>query len=435
MAPASGSQYSIALAASEGVSTPVFLAADPGRQLLIDPQSAWNLLEPHTGSLGAERVHRRSARGRVLLAPVLATVDVPAADVSAMDGFATQEVEAGTTLPIAGVVAAGDPPGATLENGTAVRIMTGAPVPAGADRVTPVEQTSAEGTSVRIEATPVPGAHIRRRGEVVRTGDEILAAGIPLTEGALSLLATHGIETVEVHRAPRVAILVTGDEVVDPSQEPFPGQLRDSHTDFLYAAGASLGLEFDTLGIVDDDLERLRAKIAAGLGYDVLLLTGGVSMGEFDFVEDVLAAVGCRILIDSVAVQPGKPFVAATHPGGLVFGLPGNPTSAMVGFWLFVRPALRRMLGFRDGFWHGALDAVLAAPTRGAKARDRFVTASASFESGRIGVSPHEPLGSHDVAAASRGSVLLWIPANSDPGEPGDPCQVLPLVNWPEGRG
>jgi len=426
----SAAQYSIARpAVSAGANTPN-LSLKRTEGPLLDPQSAWNLLAAHVGTLGTEGVHRRAATGKVLAKPLTASVDVPASDVSAMDGFATAAVENGEALQITGVVAAGDPPGAHLDAGTAMRIMTGAPVPSGADRVTPVEQTSTEGAVVRIQTAPIEGAHIRRQGEVVRSGQEILHAGAQLTPGALSLLATHGAEQVVVYRPPRVGVLVTGDEVVDPSEEPGPGQLRDSHTDFLFAAGKSIGLEFDSLGVVGDDIDSLRARIARGLGYDVLLLTGGVSMGEFDFVEDVLADLRCELIFDSVAVQPGKPLVAARHSGGLVFGLPGNPTSAMAGFWLFVRPTLRRMLGSEDGYWHGALDAVLAAPAGGAKARDRFVPVSVRFNSGRLEATPLEPMGSHDGSASAHGSALLRIPAHSEPLESGALCQILPLADW-----
>ena len=222
-----------------------------------------------------------------------------------------------------------------------------------------------------------------------------------MTPGAISLLASHGHYTFAVHPPPAVAVLTTGDEVIPPELEPGPGQLRDSNTSFLLTAGRSLGLTFRSLGIAPDRLDALRSLIRKGLEADVLLLCGGVSMGEFDLVEDVLAELGCVTLFDRVKIQPGKPLVAARHLGGgsagWVLGLPGNPASVMVTFWLFVRPLLRRLQGRADGFWQGALDAELTAPLPPGKDRDRFLPAEVAFAGGRILATPFPPHGSHDV--------------------------------------
>ena len=395
---------------------------------MIPPREAWDRLLPHLDPLGAEELDRRAARGRVLAAPLAATVDVPAADVSAMDGYALGGAAAvGERRPVAGLVAAGHPPGFVLPAGAAVRIMTGAPVPAAADRVIAVEDTDRGEREVELRIAPEPGAHIRRRGEILARGDRLLPAGAVLTPGALSLLATHGHRRVSVHRAPRVAIVTTGDEVVPPDAEPAPGQLRDSHTDFLLAAGAALGLAPVHLGIAPDRADAIAALVERGLAADVLLLCGGVSAGEFDFVEEVLAGFGCHPLFDAVAIQPGKPVVAAVHPGGLVFGLPGNPASVMVTFWLLVRPALRRLLGHPDGYLEGAFTGELAAPAPGAKGRDRFLPAEVVWEDGRAMVTPIASKGSHDLAAYGRGNALLHIAAGSPPAAAGERCLALPI--------
>lgn len=398
---------------------------------MIAPEEAWKRLLPHLQPLPLERLARRAASGRVLAEGLAATVDVPAHDVSAMDGYAVAgEVAPGDRRPVVGVVAAGDAPGLRLGAGLTVRIMTGATVPGGADRIVPVELTDDGDETVTFHEGTPEGAHIRRQGEVVRCGDPVLPKGTLLTPGALSLAATHGFDLLPVHRAPRVACLVTGDEVVPPERQPAPGQLRDSHTDFLAAAVASLGLELQTLGIAGDTLESLARGVTRGLEADVLLLTGGVSMGERDLVEPVLHAHGCRSLFDAVAVQPGKPLVAAVHDRGLVFGLPGNPASVMVGFWLFVRPALRRLLGQPDGYWHGALAGRLAAPLPGAQARTRFLSAAVRFVDGVVEVVPLPNKGSHDLAAYARGTALVRIPAGSPPRDVGEPCELLPLADW-----
>ena len=400
---------------------------------MIRPEEAWQRIADTLEPLSTESVPRLAATGRVLAESLIATVDVPALDVSAMDGFAINgKIQAGQRLPVTGTIAAGDPPGAVLEEGTALRIMTGAPVPAAADRVLPVEQTERlDDAEIRVLAGVPVNAHIRHQAEVLTRGMPLLPASSPLTPGAVSLLATHGYGEVVVHRRPRVALLATGNEVVPPEETPRPGQLRDSHTDFLMAAGRSLGLSFQPLGIAEDRPSALRAKIEQGLDSDVLLIGGGVSMGEFDFVEEVLADLGCRVLFDSVAVQPGKPLVAARHSGGLVFGLPGNPASVMVSFWLFVRPALRRLQAIPDAFWSGAMSGELAGPLPGAKGRDRFLTATVRFEAQRILVTPQLAKGSHDLAAFARGTALVRVAAQAEPAAVGDECQILPMVDWP----
>lgn len=393
---------------------------------LIHPDEAWRRIAERLRPLSRESVGRREAAGRVLARALVATVDVPAADVSAMDGYAmVGEVQPEEARPVAGTVFAGDPPGFDLPTGAAVRIMTGAPVPAAADRVIPVEQTDGGRERVVFHKDVPAGEHIRRRGEVLRTGAPLLTPGSILTPGALALLATHGYGEVPVHRAPTVAVLTTGDEVVPPETVPAPGQLRDSNTDFLLAAGATLDLRFTSLGIAPDRVEPLRELVHRGLRSDVLLLCGGVSMGELDLVEGVLAESGCEPVFDAVAIQPGKPMVFMVHPGGLVFGLPGNPASVMVSFWLFVRPALRRLMGFEDSWWGPALAGTLAAPLPGAGPRDRFLPAEIETRDGELHVTPYLFKGSHDLAAYAHGTALARVRAGAARTEAGGRCEVL----------
>ena len=394
---------------------------------MIPPTDAWQRLAGRLAPLPAERLPRRQAAGRVLAEAIRATVDVPPADVSAMDGYAVSGAVAGSRLPVAGTVAAGDADGGSCPPGAAVRIMTGATLPRGTDRVVPVELTDGGAEEVAFHGQTAAGAHIRRRAEIVASGEALLPAGTVLTPGALALLATHGIAEPSVHRAPTVRLLVTGDEVVPPDARPRPGQLRDSHTDFLLAAGRAMGLEIASLGIAPDRRRALAERIAAGLEADVLLLTGGVSMGEYDHVEEILGELGCRTLFDSVAMQPGKPLVAAHHEGGLVFGLPGNPGSVMTAFWLFVRPALRCLMGRADGFWKGSLEGILAAELPGAKGRDRFLPARLEAVDGTARVWPIASRGSHDLMASATGDALVRVPAGSAPAAPGAACRYLSL--------
>ena len=399
---------------------------------MISPHEAWTRIAHEIEALEVIRLGRREASGYVLAENLAATRNVPAHDVSAMDGYAMADApEPGVPIRISDTVAAGDPPGARVDASTAIRIMTGAPVPFGADRVIPVEMSELTDDRVAFVKVGSAGDHIRREGEILVEGQQILPCGALLTPGALSLLATHGHSEVSVFRRPSLAILATGDEVVPPDRDPAPGQLRDSHTDFLLAAGRQLGLETEALGIAADRPESIQRKVEEGLEHDVLLICGGVSMGEFDFVEGVLADLGCRVLFDSVAIQPGKPLVAARHPKGWIFGLPGNPASVMVGFWLFVRPLIRRLQGLEDGFWHGALNGLLSGELPAAKGRDRFLSAQVSLIEGQPRVRPLLSKGSHDVVAFGQGTGLVRIPANSPAARAGDACEFLPLIDWP----
>lgn len=403
---------------------------------MLRPEDAWKRIEAEgLAPLPGQKVLRPRALWRVLAEDLPATVDQPMADVSAMDGYALAgDEKVGSVLPVVGVAAAGRPAENELRPGQAIKIMTGAVLPAGADRVVIVEATDGGHAEVRLGAAPAAGENIRRRGEIVRRGDVLLPAGALLTPGALSLAAGHGHGEMKVSRPPRVAMLTTGDEIVAPEDEPGPGQLRDSNTVFLAAAGQSLGLEFEHLGIARDDREELEERIVKGLEADVLFLCGGVSKGDFDYVEDVLEKLGCRQLFDAVAIQPGKPLVAARHESGTwVLGLPGNPASVMTTFWLFGRPLLRRLMGQHDAFWHGALEATLEAPVAGSRSRDRFLPAEVRAETGRLLAAPHPPKGSHDVSTFARGTALLRVPEGIARLEKGEPCQLLPLAAWPLG--
>jgi molybdopterin molybdotransferase len=395
----------------------------------ISPDEAWRRIESQLSPLSEERLPRRAARGRTLARDLPATVDVPPLDVSAMDGYALAgAVPPGEPRPVAATLVAGDPPGFVLEAPAVVRIMTGAPVPAGADRVIPVERTANPGgrrDAVVFRAEALPGDHIRRRGEVLRAGEPLLPAGAVLTPAALSHLAAHGHAEVPVHRAPAVAVLTTGDEVVPPESAPAPGQIRDSHTDFLLAAGAALGLSFESLGIAPDREDELAALAERGLGSDVLLLCGGVSMGELDLVEGVLGRLGVRAELDAVAIQPGKPLFFGAHRRGVVFGLPGNPASVMVAFHLFVRPALLRLLGRPATWWGDALQATLAAPLQAGKLRDRFLPCRTERRDGRLLATPIPQKGSHDVAAYAAGDALVRVRPGAEPARAGERCEVL----------
>ncbi len=294
------------------------------------------------------------ALGLVLAEDIVAQHDVPPFDNSAMDGFALRAadtVDAGpdnpVTLAVIETLAAGHVADHSLEPGKAIKIMTGAPIPIGADAVVQSEHVEEADGSVKIFEPARPGRNIRRAGEDVGAGDRVLTSGTALWPAEIGLLASLGHPEVQVHRLPRVAVLSTGSELVDVDQPLGPGQIRNSNSYSLRAQCKQLGIDAVALGIVPDDYQRTRELIAEGLEYDVLLTSGGVSVGQFDFVKDVQDALGVERRLWGVSMKPGKPLAFGVRGTTLVFGLPGNPVSAMVSFELFVRPALMRLMGYR----------------------------------------------------------------------------------------
>lgn len=296
------------------------------------------------------------AFGLTLAADVKSTTDSPPFDKSLMDGFAVRstDVSSGTAaLHVVEIVTAGQVPVRSVGPGEAIQIMTGAPLPEGADLVVKIEECRRSSDSVQITTQSIrPGTNLMRRGASIRTGDVVLRAGMTLNGSRIGVLAELGRARVDVHRRPTVAVLATGDELVPVAEQPGPGQIRNSNEAMLIAQVQSAGATPVPLGIARDNREDLRSKIEQGLSSDILVLSGGVSAGTLDLVPSELAAAGVREVFHGVEMKPGKPlWFGERTPCGLsksanfVFGLPGNPVSSMVCFELFVRTALRRLMG------------------------------------------------------------------------------------------
>ena len=327
--------------------------------------------------LPAEDLPLDEALGRVLAGDVMSPVDVPPFDTSAMDGFAVASA-AGGVLRVIGESRAGRPADIALEPGTAVAISTGAAIPDGATAVVPVERTAAERGSVRAEEVP-EGANIRRAGEDVPAGRTVLSAGAELGPAALGVIASVGLATAPCARRPRTALLTTGDELVEPGRELAPGQIWSSNSLTLAAQVKRAGGEIAERRTVPDEPAATRAALEESLGRaDVVCVSGGVSVGPHDHVKGALAELGVTERFWRVALRPGKPtwFGVAERPGGrvLVFGLPGNPVSAMVTFHLFTRPALRALQGAEPS--PARATAVLDEPLRRNPERDQAVRCS-----------------------------------------------------------
>lgn len=303
--------------------------------------------------LPAERVPLLDSLGRVLAEPVVSTREIPPWPNSSMDGYAVRSADTragGALLTVTGRVTAGAVPDREVGPGETIRIFTGAPMPPGADAVIPQEDVHLEGDQIAVlQAVPV-GAYVRPRGEDVRPGETLLTPGQVIGPAEVGLLATLGWPQVRVGRRPRVAILSTGTELADLGHEPGPGQIPNSNTYSLMAQTLEAGGEPINLGVVPDHLESIEGRLAATRSADVLVSSAGVSVGDLDLVKAALDKLGAELHLWRVSMRPGKPITFGSLGGRPIFGLPGNPVSAMVTFELFVRPALRKMMG------HSVLD-------------------------------------------------------------------------------
>lgn len=303
-------------------------------------------------ALGSEVVPLLDAGGRVLAADVIAPWDLPAWDNSAMDGYAvrTSDCPGPTALEVAGCLPAGGVPSQALPPSAAFTILTGAPLPPGADAVVPFEEAERSGSQVRIPGPVRAGSHVRRKGEDVRAGEVLLPAGTVLGPADVGALASFSKASVPVIRRARVAILSTGDELVEPGEPLAPGKIHNSNAYALAAAVQEIGAAPVLLGIAPDDRAALRGLLAEGLGADALVTSAGVSMGDRDLVREVLDELGAEPLFWKVDVKPGRPTAFAVRGRTPIFSLPGNPVSTQLMFEVFARPALLKMMGHRALF-------------------------------------------------------------------------------------
>ncbi len=289
------------------------------------------------------------AAGRAVAEAVIASQPLPAFDNSAMDGYAvrTADCSYGIQLPVKGYLPAGSDTDIRIEPGSAIKIMTGAPVPAGSDAVVPFEETVELPDQIRLLGKVKAGDHIRRRGEDIRPGDQVIAAGTVLRPAEISLLASFGMTSVRVHRQVRAAILATGDELQEIDEQRCAGGVINSNSWALASAVKEIGGVPIILGIARDNRESLRTKLKEGLQADVLITSAGVSAGECDLVREVLDELGVRQQFWKINIKPGKPTAFGMKKDVPVFSLPGNPVSTMITFEEFVRPALLKMMGHR----------------------------------------------------------------------------------------
>jgi molybdopterin molybdotransferase len=358
-----------------------FRRASPYPMLPID--EAQRVIAAQLTPLPVETISSLHADGRVLAADVYAHESLPDVRKAAVDGYALRAGDALIERRVLHELTAGSASGGRIESGTAARVMTGAPLPPGADSVVMVEQTEEHAGMLRLHTVPRPGQHIRQVGEDITQDELLLARGSTLGAAEVGLLAMLGITQIDVYQRPRVAVLATGDEVVEPNAPREQGGVRDSNRYALLAAVRAAGCEAISLGIARDDAAVQRAAILRGLEQaDVLLTSGGVSMGTRDLIKPLLAELG-TLHFGRVHFKPGKPTTFATVQGKLAFGLPGFPASSLVSFEVFVRPTLRRLQGDSQPE-RPRLPVVLAAPVQPAHDRPDYQRVVLAWRAGQL---------------------------------------------------
>jgi molybdopterin molybdotransferase len=359
--------------------------------------------------LSAEPVAIAEAGGRVCARNVRARVDLPPFASSAMDGFAVRAADLPRKLQIVGESAAGRPFGARVEPGCAVAISTGAVVPDGADAVIPIELVVRIDNNVEIAQPIEPGSHIRPRGGDVAAGEVVVSAGTRLTPARLAAAMASGVAGLECARRSRVVVLATGSELVGPGGELRPGEIYETNTLMLASSLADIGAEIVTEPPVADDEHALRAALERALAADVLVTSGGVSVGEHDLVRAVERELGVEEVFWRVSIKPGKPVSFGVRGATLVFGLPGNPVSALVGCELFVKPALRALQGLADPLPRFEPGRLAVGLPRNAE-RDEFVRARVRADVDALVLEPVTGQESHMIVRSAAADALVHVP-------------------------
>lgn len=381
---------------------------------MISISEALKIIKRETFALEIETIDLSESIERVLAEEIFADMDLPPFDRSQMDGFALQSSDvkdAPVKLKIVGEAVAGKGFDGDLKSGETVRIMTGARVPSGADAVEKVELTREKDGFIEISDSVKANQNIVGRAAEIRKGAKIFETGELITENMIAALASFGYAKVKVSKKPKVSILATGSEIVDVSQKPQKDRIRNSNSVMLEVMAKKAGADIKVLPLVKDEIENLKAAIANSVEKtDVLIITGGVSVGDYDFTKPALRDLGAKIFFEKVSLKPGKPTVFAKLNDTIVFGLPGNPVSVAVTFYLFVRTAILLMQAakkrqLRKGF------AVASGKVKGAKERDSFLPVLlATNEKGQLIIESIRFTGSSDFIAFVRANALVFVP-------------------------
>lgn len=399
---------------------------------MLQMDEALEKIVEHAGRQPTQTVEHTEATGLVLAAAVASDIDSPPFTKALMDGFAVRAADLPDgqgVLQRVGQVVAGNLADRPLGPGECLQIMTGAPVPDGADAVVMIEKTqNAGGDEIRFDAPGLrPGAAIMPRGRELTSGEIVLEPGHLLGPAEVGLLATVGHTRPEVYRRPQIAVLATGDEIVPPRERPGPGQIRNSNASTVIALARRAGCEVVELGIAKDEADDIAAKIQVGLQADALILSGGVSAGKRDLVPAALASAGVQEVFHKVRFKPGKPLWFGRREQCLVFGLPGNPVSVLVCFEVFVKTALRARQGFAEPR-PPMIPARLTEGIDGAVDRTIFHPAALQWTTEGPTVRRVSWFGSADLRALAVANALLEIPIGPGPHRPGAILNALPLT-------
>lgn len=382
----------------------------------------------------AEEVALAESIGRILAQPAVSDLDLPPFDRARMDGYAVRASDTASAsaehpvrLREIGEAVAGRAFDGVVKAGEAVRIMTGAPVPAGADAVQKIEVIRVSNGIVEISEPTAPGQFITPRGLEAHEGQTMIETGERITPAAAAVLASFGYARVAVARRPRLALLSTGSELVEVSAKPQTSQIRNSNTYSLAGYAAAAGAEVISAGIVPDDFDATRRTVAAAAEKaDIVMLSGGVSMGDYDLVKPALRDLGAEIYVERVAMHPGKPTVFARLGDAVIFGLPGNPVSVAVSFHIFARPALLKMQGARELELPRA-SAYLTRAVKGAPPRRSHQPAHLTINNGRAEAEPLKWSGSSDLVAFMRADALIVVPEERQKIEAGELAEIILL--------
>ncbi len=393
---------------------------------LATREEALGLILERARPLGSERVRLEEAQGRVLAEAVLSTVDLPPFASSAMDGFAVRAIDTPGTLRVTAHIAAGSPAGQALGPGEAMGISTGAVVPEGADAVVPVEVVVQRDNSVQIEAPASSAAHIRPRGGDVRVGEPVLPAGARIGPAQLGALAAIGCAELGVSRRPQAAVVTTGTELRRPGEPLGPGQIYEANGVMIAAQLGEAGATVALHPPVADDARAHRAVLEQALAGDLVVSSGGVSVGRHDLIRPVEAELGVEEVFWGVAVKPGKPLLFGVRGETLVFGLPGNPVSSLVAFELFVRPAVLALQGVPEPgptYARGTLAVAVRKDPR----REQLLRARRSQGCREVLLHPLLGQDSHMIARAALADALVLVRAGNGELEPGEEVEYLRL--------
>lgn len=394
---------------------------------MIPVEDAQNLILEAVRTADPERLDLLSAHTRVLAETIIARQDFPSFDNSAMDGYAVGCGDTNRTdLEVTQTIAAGQIAEQGIAPGQCARIMTGAMLPEGADAVIIQEQVRVDGNRISFDKLPEPGANVRPRGAFHRAGSPLLKPGAILGPGEIAILAAAGRSFVQVHRAPVVAILSTGDELVGIDGTPRIGQLVDSNQYGLAAQIAEAGGIPRLLGIAPDDPDQIRAGLQAALSADFVLTSGGASVGQFDYLPRVLEELGAEVVLYKINMKPGKPLMFAQCQGRPVWGLPGNPVSSMFCFWQFVRPAIRKHLGYPESHWRlPILQARLGAALRSRGDRRSYFRGQLAFSGGAWQFVPSRTDNSGDLVSLAGINGFAWLEAGVTEAQLGEFAPVV----------